>query len=192
MLAGLTDIDFSFLKFTRQLARHEAALRSQGKIEFRSGETLSVNGRLIEKFGISLFDHGSLQHRDITIALLNLLIGRRLSIDDPKADMLSKRINSNLEGLEKSLRVILDSQEGDDQKLMRAFSMSTWWLSVDQLKYAILKGGDLWSGIEPVRHLTSRSGDLIYDINTLQNLGKHTQSILNAAKKMDNRAIINF
>ncbi|WP_068315521.1 NERD domain-containing protein [Polycladidibacter hongkongensis] len=189
-LSALADLDGSFLHFTMQLARHEAALRTQETLHFRNGQKLSLSGRSIEKIGISLFDHGSMQHRDMVISLLELFIGRQLTIDDPKAQKLCSSFNSKLDGLSVSLRKIIDAQSGKDADLIFSFAMSTWWLSIDQLKYAMLKGKGLWVGLERVRHLTQRSGDLIYDICTLNNLNEVGEAMLEVSKQMDNRSLI--
>lgn len=189
-LAALRDLEQSFLYLVQQLAQHEAALRSQEKLIFRDGSVLSLKGRPVEKFCISLFDHGSLQHRDMTMAMLELFIGKRLTIDDPSASDLEKVINHRLDRIDRSLRTILDAQSGKDAHLVHAFAMSTWWLSVDQLQYAILRGGNLWSGIERVRHLTRRSGDLIYDMLTTVTLNEVGEALFDLNKRMDNRSLL--
>ena len=189
-LAALRDLNASFLRSVQQLARHEAALRSKGTLTFRDGSSLFLGERSVEKFCISLFDHGSLQHRDMTMALLELFIGRQLSIDDPAARPLQETINRRLLSIDGSLRQILDSQEGDDGRLIFAFAMSTWWLSIDQLQYAISGDGDLWSGISRIRHLTRRSGDMIYDMLTTKRLNEVGEALFDVNKRMDNRSLL--
>ena len=68
-LAALRDLDGSFFKLVQQLSGHEARLRGQGAITFASGTKVELRGRQVEKIGVGLFDHGSLQDRDFTIAL---------------------------------------------------------------------------------------------------------------------------
>lgn len=189
-LASLRDLEKSFLSGLQQLARHEAALRSRRDINFRDGTVISLGGRTVEKFCISLFDHGSMQYRDMTMAMLELLVGCRITIDDVRASEVEAAVNKRLRCIHTSLRSIIDTQEGSEDAIVHSFAMSTWWLSVDQLQYAILKGGDLWSGIERVRHLTRSSGDLIYDIVTTARLNEVEGALFSLSKKMNNRSLV--
>jgi len=189
-LASLEDLDQSFLKFTEQLARHEAVLRSQGFLKFRNGQEIELNDRKIEKFGISLFDHSSLQHRDMTWSLLELLIGKNLVVDDPKMESVCKSINRKLSNINRSIISIIDYQSGKRENLLHDFLMSTWWLSIDQLSYAIFKRGDLWEGIKYIRHLTKRSGDTIYDIHAFQDLSENVEAMYNVSEKMNSRSFV--
>ncbi|WP_413207034.1 hypothetical protein [Rhodospirillum sp. A1_3_36] len=71
------------------------------------------------------------------------------------------------------------------------FAMSTWWLSVDQITYAIkLAGGDLWQGLRNVRHITTCSGDFLYDLHASHNLNRISQALLDASAKTNARALI--
>ena len=57
--------------------------------------------------------------------------------------------------------------------------MSTWWLSVDQLAYVLIKGdGDLWRGLRGIRHLTARSGDFVYEMKRSLDLNDAGKAML--------------
>jgi hypothetical protein len=186
----LNDLEGSFLKLLQQVAHHEAVLRTKGEIVFRNGQVLRLNGRPVEKICVSLFDHGSLQDRSFTISLIERLAGAQLSADHPDAASSVTRTNRRLKLLNASLKSIVESSpEAPDRALFR-FAMSTWWLSIDQLYYLCHKGGGLWNGLERVRHLTSRSGDLIYEIRRISNLNQVGQALFEVTRSMDSRAIL--
>jgi len=188
--AILKDLEASFLRSVQQLAQHEAVLRSRGQINFRDGSCIALNGRPVEKFCISLFDHGSLQHRDMTMAMLGVLVGSEIQFREPEARELQRAINRRLNSISKNVKIIVDSQVDHPERGMFPFIMSSWWLSVDQLEYAIIKGGNLWNGIERVRHLTFRSGDFIYDMLATLKLNAVSQTMFAANKRMDNRSLL--
>ncbi|MEE1656739.1 hypothetical protein VB618_11065 [Microvirga sp. CF3062] len=186
----LNDLEGSFLKLLQQVARHEAVLRTKGEIVFRDGQVLRLNGRPVEKICVSLFDHGSLQDRSFTISLIERLAGTQLSADHPNAASSIIRMNKRLKRLNASLNSIIDaSSDAPDRALFR-FAMSTWWLSIDQLYYLCHKGDGLWNGLERVRHLTSRSGDLIYEVRRVSNLNQVGQALFEVTRSMDSRAML--
>jgi hypothetical protein len=184
-------LDGSFLKLSQQLARHEAELRSKGTIHFTDGKVLELKGRPIEKIGINLFDHGSLQNRDFTIALIEVMAGARISADAPEAQAVVESINKRLDKMTRSLVKIAQTQPTIGNRAIFHFAMSTWWLSIDQLQYLLMKGkGDLWSGVHRIRHLTARSGDLVYELRRSLHLNEVGRAMLEASQQMDSRAMI--
>ncbi|WP_319798510.1 hypothetical protein [Nitrobacter sp.] len=187
--AALKDLEASFLRSIQQLAQHEAVLRSQGQINFRNGSRIALNGRSVEKFCISLFDHGSLQHRDMTMAMLEVFINSEIQFHGKDALELQRAINRRLNSISKNVKIIVDSQGGHPERMF-SFAMSSWWLSIDQLEYAIIKGGSLWSGIQRVRHLTYHSGDFIYDVLATSKLNEAGEAMFEMNKKMDNRSLL--
>lgn len=69
--------------------------------------------------------------------------------------------------------------------------MSTWWLSLDQLAYLLLKGnGDLWEGLRDIRHLATRSGDLVYDVKGSRMLNEVGKTMLEVAQSNESRAMV--
>ncbi|KPH79879.1 hypothetical protein AE618_14995 [Bosea vaviloviae] len=189
-LSALRDIEGSFLKLVQQLAGHEAELRTKGEIRFVGGEVLELKGRAIEKIGISLFDHGSLQNRDFTIAFIEAMAGAQISIDVPEGQDVAKAFNKRLYKLDKNLKLITESPGAADRELFN-FAMSTWWLSIDQLHYLLKKGnGDLWGSLNDVRHLTTRSGDLVYELKRSLTLNEVGNAMLNMARQTGGRAMI--
>lgn len=194
-LAIFKDLNDGFFKSTLQLARHEFALRSQDKIHFRDGKVLSLNGRKIEKFGINLFDHGSLQHRDQTLELIRLMTGASVNFGNfdnkSTANVLTNALNKNLSNIAATFKKLTELQNGTDAKLFNDFKMSTWWLSIDQLAYAIHKGDkSLWNGLKHTRHLTYRSGDVIYEINKLVQINQQLTAMYELNKKQNNRTVL--
>ncbi|OXT01648.1 hypothetical protein B7H23_01360 [Notoacmeibacter marinus] len=189
-MAIINDLEASFLKLVQQLAHHEARLRSDGRIDFDDGRSLLLGGRKIEKIGISLFDHGSLQDRNMTMSLINLLAGSQMTTDHPEFDAITERTNRRLEKLAGSIREIIGVDEKKAERAFFSFAMSTWWLSIDQLFYLCAKGGGLWQGLLKPRHLTNRSGDLIAEIRRFETLNPVAQALLDNAQKMDNRALL--
>ena len=164
-LATMQDLEGSFLKLVQQLAGHEARLRRDGEIRFNDGKVLELRHRAIEKIGINLFDHGSLQNRDFTIALVELIAGGKMDSASPAADAAVAAVNRRLDRIDVSLRRIVAAQGGDRDRALHKFAMSTWWLSLDQLRYITIKGeGDLWRGLSYIRNVTARSGDLVYEV----------------------------
>jgi hypothetical protein len=190
-IASFTDIDKSFLALVQQLARHEANLREGCEIEFESGRKLLLDGRKIEKIGISLFDHGSIQNRDMTIALLELLVGRNIGFDDAAFQKLTASVNRKLNGISESLKSIEDQSSASGHSTVFDFAMSTWWLSIDHMAYAMeLAHGDLWNGLKNVRHMTTRSGDFLYDLHVSHNLNQVAEAILDVSSKTNARAMV--
>jgi hypothetical protein len=190
-LAALQDLDGSFLKLTQQLAYHESQLRSKGAIRFTDGKILEMKGRPIEKIGVNLFDHGSLQNRDFTMALIEVMAGSRIRADASEGEEIMESINKCLDKLTLSLKSIVAAQPAVGDRAVFHFAMSTWWLSIDQLLYLLVKGnGDMWSALARIRHLTARSGDLVYELKRSLNLNEVGQAMLQASQQMDNRAMI--
>lgn len=189
-LSALRDIEGSFLKLVQQLAGHEAELRTKGAIRFVGGEVLELKGRAIEKIGVSLFDHGSLQNRDFTIAFIEAMAGAQISIDASEGQDVAKSFNKRLYKLDKNLKIITELPGATDRALFN-FAMSTWWLSVDQLHYLLKKGGgDLWDSLNAVRHLTTRSGDLVYELKRSLTLNEVGNAMLNMARQTGGRAMV--
>jgi hypothetical protein len=190
-LAMLTDLADSFLKMQSQLARHEAKLRKYGKIDFLDGRTLELRGRNIEKFAISLFDHGALQGRSFTVPLFANLFGSTISAEVAVADKVTSTINEQLVILTESAKAICAAQpESRERDALHGFAMSTWWLSVDQLHYLCRSGSGLSESLQDLRHFESRSGDIIWDAYRVKNLGPVAKALLEAAQKMNSRALI--
>ena len=189
-LALFTDLTNSFLKMQAQLARHEAKLRRDGKIEFIDGKVLELKGRPVEKFAISLFDHGALQDRAMIVPLFERILGMNVRADDPRADGVMAAMNKELNVLNESLTTISNAQPGLTQdQVDHDYAMSSWWLSVDQLYYLCAEKG-LWEGLLKLRHLTARSGDIIWEAHRVENLNSVGRALLEATQKMNNRAII--
>jgi hypothetical protein len=152
---------------------------------------LELRGRPVEKIGINLFDHGSLQNRDFTIALIEVMAGSRISADAPEAQDVVRSINERLEKMTRSLVEIMAKQPGKGDRALFHFAMSTWWLSIDQFQYLLMKGnGDLWSSLNRIRHLTARSGDLVYELQRSLNLNDFGRAMLEVSQRMDNRSMI--
>jgi hypothetical protein len=190
-LSAMRDLEGSFLKLVQQLARHESELRGKGAIRFTDGTILPLRGRAVEKIGINLFDHGSLQSRDFTIALLEVVSGASMSTDSVEAAGTVEAINRRLGKLNASLNAIKATHPDGLENGAFRFAMSTWWLSVDQLRYVLLKGqGDLWTGLNRIRHLTARSGDLVYEIKRSLELNEIGRAMLEVCSRMDSRAMI--
>ncbi|WP_026480548.1 hypothetical protein [Ahrensia sp. 13_GOM-1096m] len=190
-IASLTDADGSFLALMHQLARHEANLRQDGKIVFLNGSTLELNNRQIEKIGVSLSDHGSIQNRDMTIGLMQLLVGRSIDFDGKSFDNLAVSINKKLEALARNIQTIAKNSPKSGHDPVFNFAMSTWWLSIDQLAYAVdLANGNLWEGLRRVRHISTHSGDFVHDLHVCHRINPVAEGLLEASSKMNSRAMI--
>ncbi|MBB3428302.1 hypothetical protein FHT85_005327 [Rhizobium sp. BK312] len=187
----LNDLTDSFLKMQAQLARHEAKLRKDGRITFVDGSVLELKGRQVEKIAISLFDHGALQDRGLIMPLFTRLLDSTVSTNDASAMRLISTMNYQLKILTESIVTICDAQPDIARdRAVYSFGMSTWWLSVDQLHYLCGAGQGLWEGLKDLRHLSARSGDIIWERHRLKNLGPVNKALLEATQKMNNRAFI--
>lgn len=187
----LNDLTESFLKMQAQLAGHEAKLRKDGKITFLDRRTLELKGRQVEKMAISLFDHGALQDRGFIMPLFASLLGSRISARDLRASKVTSTINDQLAILTDSVAAICDAQPDiPRERAIHDFAMSTWWLSVDQLYYLCGSGQGLWDGLKDLRHLSARSGDVIWERHRVRNLGPVNKALLEVTQRMNNRAFI--
>ncbi|MBL4731346.1 MAG: hypothetical protein JKY82_01915 [Rhizobiaceae bacterium] len=189
-LDGLRDLGESFVKLTQQLSQHEAHIRVGGKIQFNNGQTINLAGRSIEKVAINLFDHGSLQNRDMTMGFIEALAGAHMQSDDLSSKKIILKFNQRLANLSEALVAIVNTHpDGPDRGLFR-FAMSSWWLSIDQLQYLALKEGDLWKSMQRVRHMTAKSGDLVYELRRVMNMNEVGNAIFEKCKEMDNRGVL--
>lgn len=173
ILGYLADFDDSFLKSVEQLSRLEAKLRSNETLGFLDGKRISLQGREVEKIIVNLFDHGSLQSRMITIPMIKVLCSSKLNasdISDKKVAVLLQSINKRIKRMVGSLEKMHLSDEDKSRNILHNFSMSTFWLSIDQLYYVLEKGGNLRSGLNLFRGVTYQSGDLMSEIQSIQNL----------------------
>ena len=171
------DLDGSFLKNARQLLRHEATLKANGSLKFENGYVLEHKGRTVEKIAINIFDHGSLQNLMTTGPLLRMLCSSKLEYSDPEMKGTCESANRKIEGIKESIETILDLSD-DRDKAFQIASMSTFWFSIDQFFYLLLKGGDLGTGLSLIRNVSYQSGDLIFDIKargTLSEQGKQVE-----------------
>jgi hypothetical protein len=122
----MRDLEASFLKLLQQLARHEANLRSNGEIAFITGQALKLKDRPIEKICVSLFDHGSLQNRDLTIGLIEAAAGAQLNSGHPMANAVISLANKRLRDINTSLKTIIDVSADSVSRILTRFALSTW------------------------------------------------------------------
>jgi len=189
-LDGLRDLGGSFVKLTQQLAQHEAHLRKVGSIAFKNGQSLHLNGRSVEKIGISLFDHGSLQNRDMTMSFVEALVNAQMNSDEVDAKTTVKKFNQRLLAINTAISEIIAHQpDGENRGLFR-FAMSTWWLSIDQLQYLALQPEGMWKSMERIRHMTASSGDIVYELHRTSKLNDLSKALFDNARKMDNRVLL--
>jgi hypothetical protein len=153
-----------------QLSQHERVLRSHGRIVFRDGRILSLDGRQVERIAVTQLDHGSLQDRIFIGSLVRILLGSQLTSADPAIEKQLSGANKTIAALSVNLTALVDitSFNPDERgKAVREFTISTWWLSVDQLQFLCAEASDLWEALRSLRHVTSRSGDLMTEIKNL-------------------------
>jgi hypothetical protein len=181
------DLTRSFLAMQAQLARHEASLRQNGKIEFLNGYVLELHERKVERIAVSLFDHGALQDRGMVMPLLERVIGHTVTSSGPGSGDLAGEMNKHLGILTSSVKSILSSNPERD---FHGFLMATWWLSIDQLQYLCGNGKGLNDGLGRLRHLTTRSGDVVWENHRTRNLNVVGEALLDLTRRMDNRAVI--
>ncbi|WP_320195563.1 hypothetical protein RMR10_001630 [Agrobacterium rosae] len=189
-LDGLRDFSGSFLKLLQQLAQHEAHLRKVGMIEFEDGQVVRLGGRSVEKVALNLFDHGSLQNRDMTMSFIEALSNTYMTSSVPEAQKILTDVNKRLKFINHALNGIVSSHAPANERSLFDFAMSTWWLSVDQLHYLAFKEGNLWKTMERIRHMTARSGDIFYEINRVMNMNEVGKSIFDVCKKMNSRGVL--
>ncbi|QCI98808.1 hypothetical protein [Agrobacterium larrymoorei] len=189
-LDGLRDFSGSFLKLLQQLAQHEAHLRKVGMIEFEDGQVVRLGGRSVEKVALNLFDHGSLQNRDMTMSFIEALSNTYMTSSVPEAQKILTDVNKRLKFINQALNEIVSSYAPANERGLFDFAMSTWWLSVDQLHYLAFKEGNLWKTMERIRHMTARSGDIFYEVNRVMNINEVGKSIFDVCKKMNSRGVL--
>ena len=100
-------------------------------------------------------------------------------------------MNKYLNILNTSMRDIIGAQpERTPDNVLHDFAMSTWWLSIDQIEYFCGGGKGLWDGLRELRHVSPKSGDIIWDHYRIKHLNSIGRAMLEAAQKMNNRAIV--
>ena len=96
----LKDVADSLFSSQAQIGDHEAIIRKYGEIKFKSGQTLELSNRDIQRVSISLFDFTGLQDQTI-IDNLFTFIDTRLSIycADQKQQKFIDAIQGNIDQL---------------------------------------------------------------------------------------------
>jgi hypothetical protein len=189
-LDGLRDLGASFVKLTQQLAQHEAHLRKVGSITFENQRSLHLNGRSVEKIGISLFDHGSLQNRDMTQNFVKALVNAQMHSDKSDAQKTLKTFNRRLLAINAAISEIISHQPDGEATGLSRFAMSTWWLSIDQLQYLALQPEGIWGSMARIRHMTAKSGDIVYELHRSSKLNDLSATLFDNARKMDNLVLL--
>lgn len=168
-LHAIIDLSKALLDMLVQLARHEKVLRSQGRIDFLDGSSISLNGRAVEKIAVTMLDHGSLQDRMVISSIVRGLFGRQLLAASSDDQTLLQGVNKTLTDLQAELTSLAGAAEGGDVgELLRVYALGTWWLGLDALHYLSRTHRDLWAALRPLRHLTFRTGDMMTEIAYLR------------------------
>ncbi len=132
-----------------------------------------LHNRKIVKIALNLFDHASLQSRMFTIPIIDLLYRVELNHVDPKMKKNVNELNKRMRKFKYFINRIYDANPEDHSNLLHEIAMSTYWLSIDQLYYILLKGsGDLEKGLSLFSNVTYQSGDIVFEINSRLNMGK--------------------
>lgn len=160
---AVVDLSASLLSMIVQISRHERILRSERQLAFLDGTVVRHNGREIEKIAVTMLDHGSLQDRVFMHSLMRALFGAQLTTNASELDL--SKVNEILRDLQTEL-VSLAAATPDKtlSEVFQEFIMSSWWLSVDVLHYLCRESTDLFAALRPIRHLSTRTGDVLTEL----------------------------
>jgi hypothetical protein len=167
-----TAVDFSqaFLQPLVQMNGHEAQLRSGG-ITFLDGQVLKLKGRDIQRFAITMTDHGSMQDRMFLRAIVLGLWGAKLTSFDPALQTEADKVNEQLSKLAEGITAMAGQAGETLDKFARHYLRSSWWLAIDQLYFLCERAKDIWSAVSPLGGITFGTGDLMAEIAHCDRIG---------------------
>jgi hypothetical protein len=163
VLKAIVDLAQAFLMPLVQMIRHESQLRAGG-ITFEDGRRLQLDGRNIQRFAITMTDHGSMQDRIFVRAAILGLWSSRLTASDSKYQADVDKVNLELENISKGITALAAQAGGDLSPFVNAFILSTWWLSIDQLYFLCDQASSLREALTPLRAVTFSTGDIMNEI----------------------------
>ncbi|MFY9641300.1 MAG: hypothetical protein WBQ49_06870 [Rhodomicrobium sp.] len=165
VLSAAVDLAQAFLMPLVQMLRHEGELRGSG-ITFLNGQALQLDGRDIQHIAITMTDHGSMQDRMFLRAILTglSLTGARLTALDPKDQADADKVNAQLKSVADGIASLAGQTSDNFAKFVNRYTLSTWWLSIDQLYFLCERASDLQEAVSPLGSTIFGTGDLMNEI----------------------------
>jgi hypothetical protein len=171
-LDALSDLTQSFLASQIQMARHEIALKTLAKIRFKNGQTLSLNGRKVERISLTMLDHGSLQDKLFTKGIIQDFVGVTLNSEDPRIAAGLGEFNADQLELQGLLQELARMEGEDFGRFLLNRSFGTWWLSVDQLALFARSAPSLPAALNSIRNITFQTGDIMSEYAQRQRMDR--------------------
>jgi len=162
---ALLDLSGALLQMLVQLIRHERVLRTHGRIDFNDGTFVELKGREIERIAVTMLDHGSFQDRMFISSIVRGLFGATLVASSDVHEETMTKVNGVLIEIRDEMTELARITGEDLGDLLWDYLIGMWWLSVDMLGYLCREKNDLWVALRPMRHLTSRSGDIMTELS---------------------------
>ncbi|TIH19323.1 hypothetical protein D0S45_03845 [Marinifilum sp. JC120] len=172
--AIIGDLVDSFFHAQEQILAHEKHLVNNGKMKFKTGSTLVVGDKDIEKISMSLFESSYLNTRGAASSIFdfirsvefkenrNKMKGMKLK-DRVKASRFVKSKNKLIKRVNKELFEMY----GDDDELYRYEMHSVWFNSLEFICFLVDQAGrreeSFCELLQKVKSITCNSSDIFYE-----------------------------
>lgn len=145
----LSDLLYSIVSEMKQTGRHKVVLEKQGIIQLENNQEIKLEGREIERVGISFDEYGFIQSR---MALLEFL--RNIStIKVEISDKIASKIKNNIENILKDFQDNLQDIFKHDPEYDRKVFFDCWFFSLPMLFLMIDNSNSSESLIKEIKTL---------------------------------------
>jgi hypothetical protein len=160
-LAVAYDFVAGFLTPVLQTIHHEIQLRDPKGLTISDGRTFALEGRHVQRYAITMTDHGSMQDGPFLRNMLIALWGVTLSSADPTNDGAAEAINRKLREMEDGVTAIASASGETIDVVLRGFAHNNGWFSIDQLYFFCGRTSDIQTAFGFLGSTTFGTGDVM-------------------------------
>lgn len=160
-LAVAYDFVSGFLTPVLQTIHHEIQLRYLGGLTTFDGRTFALEGRHVQRYAITMTDHGSMQDGPFLRNMLIALWGVTLSSADPANDDAAEAINKKLREMVDGVTAIASARGESVDVVLRGFAHNIGWFSIDQLYFFCGRTSDIQTAFGFLGSTTFGTGDVM-------------------------------
>lgn len=158
----LSDLLCSIVSEMKQTGRHKLVLEKEQIIRFDNGEEINLQGRVIERVGISYDDYGFIQSRIALLEFLRNLSTINIIVSDAVDSKIKKSIEHTLKDFKDNLHDIFDNDPNYGKKIF----FDCWFISLPMLFLMIDNSASseaLIKEIITLKFIGSNSQDFYFD-----------------------------
>lgn len=160
-LAVTYDFVAGFLTPVLQAIRHEIQLRDRNGLTISDGRTFALDGRHVQRYAITMTDHGSMQDGLFLRNMLIALWGVTLSSADPANEKAAEAINKKLREMEDGVTALASARCESAEEVLRDFAHNNAWFSIDQLYFFCGRTSDIQTAFGFLGSTTFGTGDVM-------------------------------